>query len=148
MTIESDGSQKTDLYGLIDGIEGYKVSPEEKIIGIADADYAACVSRRSRTGYSIFWGNSLIAWKSKKQAVISLSTCEAELYELTDGGKECMLIRRIHKEILTRIPYQDHHQSIPPTLLCDNQSTIAVLKDKGRLPKAAKHVDVRHMWIR
>ena len=33
------------------------------------------------------------------------------------------------------------------TLLCDNQSSLAVVKDKGKLPKVTKHVDVRHHWV-
>src|SRR5689334_820997 len=36
-----------------------------------------------------------LSWSSRKQSVIALSTCEAEYYALTEGGKEAMHIKKL-----------------------------------------------------
>ena len=50
-----------------------------QLTAYSDADWANCVDeRKSTSGGAFFLGNSLVAWLSKKQGSISLSTTEAE----------------------------------------------------------------------
>ena len=133
--------------GWFDGIASVTKPDIADISALTDADYAAATSRRSRTGYCLAWGPNIISWNSKKQSVVSLSTCEAELYALTDGAKETMYITRIATELLLGKAFEDHLDKPTAKLFCDNQSTIHVAKDKGRSPKVTKHIDVRKQWV-
>ena len=50
-----------------------------QLLAYSDADWANCVDeRKSTSGIAFFLGESLVAWLSKKQSSISLSTTEPE----------------------------------------------------------------------
>ena len=51
-----------------------------QLIGYCDADWGASPDRRSITGYCFQLNNCgpLISWKSRRQRVVALSSCEAE----------------------------------------------------------------------
>ena len=60
------------------------------IKSFCDANWDGCPVTRSLTGYAAYLGEGLIAWKSKKQGVVSRSLAEAEyramasvVYEIT-----------------------------------------------------------------
>jgi hypothetical protein len=135
--------QGTRSYGLLISKES---STSSLLKGFTDADFAACFTRRSRTGYAFFVGSSMVSWCSRKQNVVALSTCEAEYYALTEGGKEAIHLKRLLWEIKNQQPLPDDEVLDMVTLFCDNQSTIFVSKNPAE-HKMMKHVDLRYKWI-
>lgn len=50
-----------------------------KLVGYSDSDWCGDVDdRKSTSGYVFYMGNTAFTWLSKKQAIVTLSTCEAE----------------------------------------------------------------------
>ena len=64
----------TMTYGL-----QYPRNQNFQLIAYSDADWANCLGeRKSTSGGAFFLGDSLVAWMSKKQGSITLSTTEDE----------------------------------------------------------------------
>ena len=66
------------LKGTMDFGLWYPKGNEITLIAYSDADRAGCVDdRRSSSGTTLFLGNCIVSWSSKKQASVSLLTVEA-----------------------------------------------------------------------
>ena len=108
--------------------------------GYSDSDYAADVSRRSRTGYAWYFCGNLISWCSKLQHSVSLSTAESEYQALTAAAQEFIWLQRLFTEMgLCTV--------VKPLLYSDNKACIAIANNPV-MHKYTKHIDVRLHFIR
>ncbi len=58
--------------------------------GYCDSNWAGCLKTRNSTeGFIFLVGGGAISWKSKKQRVITTSSCEAEYIASFAAAKEC-----------------------------------------------------------
>ncbi|KAG7636056.1 Zinc finger CCHC-type [Arabidopsis thaliana x Arabidopsis arenosa] len=95
----------------------YSASADLTLKGFADSDWASCPnSRRSTTGFSIFVGDSLISWRSKKQHVVSRSFVEAEYRALALATCELVwlhtLLMSLKASYLVPVLYSDSTAAI------------------------------------
>jgi len=71
-----------------------------KIIGFVDSDWAGDTShRRSITGIAILFAGAVIAYKSRIQKTIALSSTEAEFVAACEAGKVILYLRTILEEM-------------------------------------------------
>ena len=121
----------------------HKSTNELRISAYNDADWASSKEdRRSITGYYISLNEEgpPISWKSKKQASVALSTCEAEYMALSITCQESIFIRQLLTDIMPK--------NYEPTIIrSDNQGAIALIKNPMNRSRS-KHIDIRYHFIR
>jgi len=92
-------------------------------ITFSDADHGGCKDTGHSTGgYLVKMGTGTVAWSSKLQNIVALSTTEAEYMAAVQTGKEIKWMRILMHEVGIPLPG-------PSTLLLDNQSVISVVKN-------------------
>ncbi|WVZ14153.1 hypothetical protein V8G54_011719 [Vigna mungo] len=114
---------------------------EHALKAFSDSDWAACPdTRRFVTGFNVFYGASLINWKSKKQGTISRSSTEVECRVLASTTCEIQwllyLLHDLKQPLLQPVP-----------LFCDNQSTIQIAQNPT-MHERAKHIEINCHLIR
>lgn len=115
-------------------------NPNE-LIGYSDADYANdAETRRSTTGYCIYFGGAPIAWRCQRQPIITLSTTEAEYVAGCELVKEILPIRQQLVEL------EQIEEHVPTTIFIDNQSTVRIASSEGGQNRT-KHIDIREKWL-
>jgi len=57
----------------------YTRTDDYRLVGYSDSDWCGDIDyRKSTSGYVFLLGNTTFTWLSKKQPIVTLSTCEAE----------------------------------------------------------------------
>ena len=85
------------------------------------------------SGYCVFLGTSLVAWKSKKQITVSVSSSEAEYRVLASLACELQCIQYLFQDLHFFVP-------TPYTAFCDNNSAIHVAKN-FTFHERTKHIE-------
>ncbi|CAA7042426.1 unnamed protein product [Microthlaspi erraticum] len=118
----------------------YSKGSNRNLAGYCDADWAGCADdRKSTSGGCFFLGNNLIAWLSKKQNSVSLSTAEAEYIALGSCCTQLIWMRQMSADY--------GMESGPFLVYCDNKSAIDISKNPVQHSRT-KHIDIRHHFVR
>jgi hypothetical protein len=110
-----------------------------ELLGYLDSDFAGCrVDRKSTSGGCHLLGRFLVAWSSKKQNSVALSTAEVEYIS---EGACCAQILYMKQSLLDYGVVLDR---VP--LLCDNESAIKIANNPVQHSRT-KHIDIRHHFL-
>jgi hypothetical protein len=109
------------------------------LIGFADASFAPKrEDRKSIGGYCFILNGGAITWKSKKQSIIALSSCEAELIALTESVKEGQWLQKLFEN------FGLYHTLIVNE---DNQSTVKIAENSV-FSDRSKHIQIRFHFLK
>jgi hypothetical protein len=117
------------LGGMDEGLEAY-----------IDADWVSQPHHHSMSGYVIMLHGGPVAWSSKKQPIIALSTAESEYIALTADMREILYLQLLLKEL-----YDEMHTSTP--IHCNNQSAIALALN-NKFHAHTKHINICYHFVR
>ena len=107
--------QGTAHYGL-----WYPKRKSFTLTAYTDADWASCMDdRKSTSGGAFYLGKSLVAWLSKKQTSISLSTIEVEYIAAAACCTQVMWMKQTLQDM--KVSMDD-----PISIKCDNTSAISI----------------------
>ena len=132
------------LKGTLECTLVFRKEDEVQIQGYCDSDWASSSDRKSVSGYvfQMAENGGFISWRSKKQPVVALYSCEAEYIALAGCVKECLFLRKLAGDI-----FDPQFRESPVVLGVDNQGAIALAKNPVKQQRS-KHIDVRYHFVR
>jgi hypothetical protein len=118
-----------------------RASTSTALTAYTDADWAGCPDTwRSTSGFCVFLGGALVSWSSKRQAVVSRSSAEAEYRGVANAAAECCWLRNLLCEL--HLPVDK-----ASIIFCDNISAV-YLSDNPVHHKRTKHVELDIHFVR
>lgn len=142
------GCPTEDLMHELDYVFGYLAknaslglrfnSASAELEGYSDASFE---ERNSTSGWVVFWQNAPLAWGSRKQKCIALSSCESEIYALSEAAKDMVYFRKFVRGL------EPATTSGPSLLRCDNKAARDLAYNPEHHNKT-KHIARRHFFVR
>ena len=111
---------------------------EHALCCCTDASFSP-YGERSFTGIAILYKGCLLSWKAAKQALVTLSSSEAELVSATEGVIQSMGLRSLLAEATAQ-------RELPICLKVDNTSALLLIQGKGA--NRTRHLRVRCHFVR
>jgi len=111
------------------------------LYGYGDSDCETCpTTHKFVTGYSIYLGDTLISWKSKKQPTISRISSEVEYRALATTTCELQWLSYLLQDL--HLPL-----SHPATLYCGKKSALEIASNQV-FHEHTKHIEIDYHLVR
>jgi len=119
---------------------GIEYGGTSELVAYHDADYAADVDTRRWTMGAVFLLNGgAVAWTSRLQKSVAMSTTEAEYVAALMAAKEAIWLQRLLGELGNAQAAVKMH--------CDSEGAVAMMRNPVSSPRT-KHIDVVHHFVR
>ncbi|XP_071712270.1 uncharacterized mitochondrial protein AtMg00810-like [Rutidosis leptorrhynchoides] len=116
-------------------------SRSTSLVAFTDADWGGCPdTRRSTSGYCVYYGDTLISWSSKRQATLSRSSAEDEYRGVANVVVESCWLRNLLLELKCPI-------SKATLVFCDNISAIYLAGNPVQHQRT-KHIELDIHFVR
>jgi hypothetical protein len=110
------------------------------LYGYSDSDWAMDIRHRhSISGMAFFLGGEVIAWKTRVQPTVSLSTAESEFLAASDSGRLALFIRAVMTEL-------GQSQLAATTIYEDNDACIK-LAGSAAPTRQMRHIAIRDFTL-
>jgi hypothetical protein len=114
-------------------------STDGGIEAYVDVEWASQPHHHLMSGYMIMLNGVPVAWSSRKQPIIALSTAEAEYITLTAAAREVLYLQLLIRE-LYNIP------SASTPVNCNNQAAISLAMN-NKFHAHTKHIDIHFHFV-
>ena len=128
--------QGTRSHGLV---YGQTPNPYPLFRAFSDSDWAMSKGHRSVSGFIIECASAPIAWSSKQQVIVALSSCKAEYLSCTHCARHIIWLHTLFIEI-------GFPQPNTTILYCNNKRTVSCTHDP-HLHSRMKHIDIHAHFI-
>ncbi|XP_022148887.1 uncharacterized protein LOC111017449 [Momordica charantia] len=128
------------IAGTMEYVIWYSKVSNFKLCGFTDSDWASSLDDRQNVSANMFTlGSGVITWSSKKQAMTTLSSSEANYVAATSTTCQAIWLRRILVEL-------QQEQEGATEIFCDNKATISMTKNPT-FHSRTKHIDIHLHFI-
>ena len=129
------------LKGTIDYGLRYDANCEFGLVGYTDSNWAGSViDQKSTSGCCFSLGSAVIAWCSRKQTSVALSTTEAEYIAACSASSEAVSLQKMLSGLFVL-------EMDATCIYCDNQSCIK-LSENPVFHDKSKHIEIKYQYIR
>jgi hypothetical protein len=112
-----------------------------QLVGYTDADWVGnAADRRSTSGYAFTLGSAAIAWSSKKQPAVALSSTEAEYRGAAVATCKAIWLKRLLKDL--------HEEVFDPTVIYSNSLSSIQLAKNPVFHAWTKKIEVHYHFVR